>query len=50
MILKPHYHVATGKESKNKGKMYRCSNTGKDDPFGCAVEPAFDKKGKPLQL
>jgi len=47
-ICKVHYHYATGHESKNKGRLYRCMNKGKDPPFGCCLSPAFDKRGRLL--
>jgi len=48
LICKVHYHFATGHEAKNKGKLYRCMNTGKDPPFGCCLDKAYDKRGRLL--
>lgn len=35
MITKPHYHLATGKDSKNSGNLYKCPSR------VCCIEPAY---------
>ena len=49
MILGEHFHIATGHKSKNKNKLYKCANKGRDDPFGCCLSPIYDKEGNEIQ-
>jgi hypothetical protein len=47
-ITEPHYHRATGKTSKNRGKLYRCrKNKVTDITKACNAHPAYrDPEGK----
>lgn len=49
-IYKPHYHIATGHENKNRGQLYLCANKGQDPTMGCCLEPAYDKRGRPIRV
>jgi hypothetical protein len=48
VITEPHYHFASGKSSKNRGKFYRCSKNRTNDILkACCIYPAYrDPKGK----
>lgn len=35
MITVPHYHIATGHDSINRGKLYPCASS------RCCIEPAW---------
>jgi hypothetical protein len=47
-ITEPHYHLATGKSSKNRGKFYRCrKNKTNDIMKACCIYQAYrDPEGK----
>ena len=47
-ITEPHYRRATGKHSKNRGKLYRCrKNKVNDITKACIKHPAYrDPEGK----
>jgi hypothetical protein len=44
-----HYHFATGKSSKNRGKFYLCPNKTTNTADGCCIYPAYlGAEGKEL--
>lgn len=46
-ITEPHFHLSTGKSSKNRGKFYPCRKNKTDDIMkACCIHPAYgDSEG-----
>lgn len=36
-----HYHLATGRDSVNRGKYYLCMNKRMEPVEACCIEPAY---------
>ena len=48
-ITGKHYHLGTGKSSKNRGKYYLCQNKTTNAAYGCVIYPAYrDPEGREL--
>ena len=43
-ITGKHYHLSTGKSSKNKGGFYLCQNKRTKAEEGCCIYPAYRDK------
>ena len=50
MIVGPHYHLITWRDSKNFGKLALCANRGKDRLRGCLLLPAYDSDEWPNEI
>lgn len=44
MISAPHYHIATGHDSVNRGKFYKCPSK------RCIIAPAYSNDEFPEEL